>query len=292
LRWTDHRPIGALFLATSQKHPEKNPRGWFLNAADVDLTTAEGLAKWRTRLMKYADDSIRILKEIDAQGMITWDPEGQEFPGATFYGDPRLAPRLAPETDFVDGGSLRALDEYFRKFREAGLRTGVTLRPQSIEFKDGVPLQRFVENPTEQLLDRIEYARKRWGCTLFYVDSTYGPVGALNAEVFETIARRHPDILLMPENESFRYFAYSAPLNSFHHHGVTSTPSSLREVYGQAFSALLATTTGDKMRTGRAALVEAVRRGDILIVNAWYEGRHIEFVKDVYRDAAQRGSAP
>jgi hypothetical protein len=38
LEWNDRRPIGALFLATSQAHPEKNPRGWFINAKDVDLT--------------------------------------------------------------------------------------------------------------------------------------------------------------------------------------------------------------------------------------------------------------
>ena len=51
--------------------------------------------------------------------------------------------------------------------------------------------------------------------------------------------------------KNFRYFAYSAPLNSFHHHGVTSTPPSIREVYDQAFSTILATTTEDEMDEGR-----------------------------------------
>ena len=88
LDWRDRRPIRALFLATSQAHPERNPRGWFINAKDVDLTTPEGLAKWRTRLMKYADESIAVLRDMGAQGMITWDPEGEEFANAAYYGDP------------------------------------------------------------------------------------------------------------------------------------------------------------------------------------------------------------
>ncbi len=285
VQWEDRRPIGALFLATSQKHPQNNPRGWFLNASDVDVMTPEGLVKWRARLMKYADDSIKILRDINAQGMITWDAEGEEFPSATYYGDPRLASRLAPETDFAGDGTLGALDEYFRKFRNAGLRTGITLRPQSIEFRDGLPFQNIVGDPARELLDKIEYARKRWGCTIFYVDSTYDKVGSLTADVFETIAERYPDVLLLPENENLRDFAYSAPFNSYTHHGVTSTPDSVREVYGEAFSALLVTTTEDKMRAGYAPLVEAVRRGDVLIVNAWYAGKHTEFVKSIYRDA-------
>src|SRR5260221_637977 len=287
VNWPDRRPIGALFLATSQRHPDKNPRGWFSNAGDVDVTTPGGLAKWRARLMKYADDSIKILKDVDAQGMITWDPEGEEFPSATYYGDPRLMPRLAPETDFTGGRALGALDEYFQKFQDAGLRTGLTLRPQTIEFRGGLPFQKFVENPTQELLDKIEYARARWGCTIFYIESSYDVVGSLNADVFRTIAERYPDILVMPENENFRDFVYSAPLNSFHHHNVTSTPASVREVYGEAFSTLLVTTTEEKMRAGYAALVDAVRRGDVLIVNAWYAGKHTEFVKSIYRDAGQ-----
>jgi hypothetical protein len=283
--WEDRRPIGALFLATSQKHPQNNPRGWFQNAKDVDLTTPEGLAKWRARLMKYADDSIKVLKDLDAQGMITWDPEGEEFANATYYGDPRLASRLAPETDLVHNGTLGALDEYFRKFRDAGLRVGLTLRPQTIAFKDGVPSQQLVDDPAQELLDKIDYARKRWGCTLFYLDSTYGKRDALDADVMETIARRHPDVLLMPENEDFRYFAYTAPLNSFQHQGVTGTPSSVREVYSQAFSVLLASATEEQLRAGHDALVESVRRGDILIVYAGSAGKTIEAIKGIYRDA-------
>ena len=239
--------------------------------------------------MKYADDSIKILKDIDAQGMITWDPEGEQYPGATYYGDPRLVSRLAPETDFMGNDTLGALDAYFAKFRAAGLRTGVTLRPQLIAFdKTGVPIQHLVNDPLEQLIERVAYARKRWGCTLFYIDSTYDQSGnSIPASVFETLHRLYPDVLLIPENENFRYFAYSAPLNSYLHHDVASTPKSVREAYPNAFSVIMATIGKKKMEQGHDALLAAVQRGDILLVNAWYAGPHTEFIKDIYREAAQ-----
>jgi hypothetical protein len=286
VKWADRRPIGALFLATSQPHPERNPRGWFTNSKDVDTTSVEGLQRWRARLMKYADASIKVLKEIGAQGMITWDPEGEEFPSAAYYGDPRLAPKMAPETDFTDGGSVGALDEYFAKFREAGLRTGITIRPQTIEFKYGRHLQVFVADPAEELSSKIEYAKKRWGCTLFYIDSSYDEVGALNGNVLREVLRRHPDVLLMPENENVRHFAYGAPYNALRFHNTTTTPESVREVYPRAFSAIMAVDTEERLKGARDAMVAAVRRGDILITNGWYTGPHTEFVKGVYRDAA------
>jgi hypothetical protein len=287
LRWPSRAPIGALFLATSQQHPPKNPRGWFLNAADVDLTTPEGLMRWRQRLMDYAESSIKILKEIGAQGMITWDPEGQEYPRATFYGAPHLAARLAPETDFKGDGQLGALDEYFARFRAAGLRTGLTLRPQRVIFHSDGPLQVEAHDPTTELLAKIDYARHRWGCTIFYIDSTTDKQGALPADVMKSLAQKNPDVLLLPENENLRYFAYSAPLNSFAHHDVAQTPPSVREVYPDAFSAIMITAPAEQMAAGYERLAAAVAAGDIMIVNAWYGGEHIAFVK---RLATRAGS--
>ena len=48
--------------------------------------------------------------------MITWDPEGEEFPCACYYGDPRLVPILAPEMEFKNGGAKTLIDEYFENF--------------------------------------------------------------------------------------------------------------------------------------------------------------------------------
>jgi len=280
--WKDRRPIGEINLAGPQINVPTNPRRWIMNFGQIDITNGKGKAAFRDALLKFADNSIQVLKDTGAQGMITWDVEGEEHPKATYYGDPRLASRLAPET-----GADGALDEYFAMFRNAGFRTGLTIRPQHIVFEGGEPTQKEIADPARELAEKIEYAKRRWGCTLFYVDSTYDSAGSLNADVFRALAQRFPDILLFPENENLRDFAYSAPLNSYHHHNVTGTPASVLDVYPGAFSMLMATTTDEKMKAGRSALLESVRRGDILLVNAWTRGNHIEFVKSIYRDAGR-----
>src|SRR6185312_7017342 len=94
--------------------------------------------------------------------------------------------------------------------------------------------------------------------------------GAINPEVFKVLADAYPDVLLIPENESMRYFAYSAPLNSYQHHKITSTPVGARMVYPKAFSVLMAAGGDDP--EDHDAMVAAVRQGDILLFNGWYAG--------------------
>ena len=218
--------------------------------------------------------------------MITWDPEGQEFLGYVYYGDPRLVPTLAPEMEFKNNGAKSAIDEYFEKFRAAGLKVGVCIRPQQIAMVDGKPVHQAAEDEhaVQILRERIAYAKQRWGCTLFYVDSTATVSGALNPDVFKAVADAYPDVLLIPENESMRYFAYSAPLNSYVHHKITSTPVGARLVYPKAFSVLMA-PEGDRPED-HDALVTAVRGGDILLFNGWYGGNEAGKIKKLYEEAA------
>ena len=80
LNWTDKRPIGQLVLATSAAGYPTNPRGWLLDP-NLDTTTTAGIAAFKDRIFAWADQSIAILKQLNAQGMITWDIEGeQEYP--------------------------------------------------------------------------------------------------------------------------------------------------------------------------------------------------------------------
>ena len=283
VRWEDRRPIGTLFLSSVGPHPATNPRGWFNNDKEVDVTTTGGLARFREKLLKYADDSVKILKGMNAQGMIAWDPEGQEFGQVTYYGDPRLASRLAPETDYKSAGVANCMDEFFQKFRAAGLRVGVCVRPQEIVFDGNMPRQTDSADPAVTLKRKIEYARKRWGCSLFYIDSTVKNEAPLDADVFQKVGSSFPDALLMPENETLRYYAYSAPLNSFQHHKVTSTPPGARTVYPKAFSVLLA-GEGD-LNAHRAELVAAVRRGDILLFHGWWPNPNNALIKSIYEEA-------
>ena len=287
VNWNDHRPIGAMFLAGPQINVASNPRRWIVNFGDIDITNDKGKAAFRAALLKLADNSVQVLKDIGAQGMITWDPEGEEFLGACYYGDPRLVPSLAPEMEFKNDGAKSVIDEYFEKFRSAGLKVGVCIRPQAIAMVDGKPVHQAAddEHAAQILRERIAYAKQRWGCTLFYVDSTATVSGSLNPDVFKAVADAHPDVLLIPENESMRYFAYSAPLNSYVHHRVTSTPAGARMVYPKAFSVLMA-PDGDRPEDHQA-LVSAVRRGDILLFNGWYHSDGAKKIKRLYEEAGR-----
>jgi hypothetical protein len=293
INWNDHRPIGAIFLASSGINTATNPRRWILDIGKVDISTDQGKNAFRTALLKLADNSIKVLKDTNAQGMITWDPEGQEFLGSCYYGDPRLTPVLAPETEFNGNSGMNAIDEYFEKFRWAGLRVGVCLRPQQITMVDGKPVQGAASNKqaAQVLKDKLAYAKKRWGCTLFYIDSTVVATGeSLDPDVFKAVADEYPDVLLIPENESMRYFAYSAPLNSYMHHKVTSTPVGARMVYRKAFSVLLTSDQGDRPEDHNA-LVTAIQNGDILLFNGWYYNDGVTKIKKLYEEATTKGSA-
>jgi hypothetical protein len=286
--WKDRRPIGAIYLASSGINAASNPRRWVMNEGKIDITTGQGKAAFREELLKLADNSIKVLKDANAQGMITWDPEGQEFLGSCYYGDPRLTPVLAPETESRDDQGTSAIDEYFEKFREAGLKVGVCLRPQQITIVNGKPVQGAAtsQQAAQVLKDKLAYAKKRWGCTLFYIDSTVVLTGeSLHPDVFKAVADAYPDVLLIPENESMRYFAYSAPLNSYVHHKITSTPAGARMVYPKAFSVLMA-ADGDRTQD-HDALVNAVRSGDILLFNGWYNNDGVTKIKKIYEEASQ-----
>ena len=293
INWNNRRPIGAIFLASSGINVATNPRRWILNEGKIDITTDQGKDAFRTALLKLADNSINVLKDTNAQGMITWDPEGQQFLESCYYEDPRLTPVLAPETEFKGDRGMNAIDEYFEKFRQAGLRVGVCLRPQQITMVNGKPVQGAADNQhaAEVLKQKLAYAKKRWGCTLFYIDSTVVVTGeSLDPDVFKTVADAYPDVLLIPENESMRYFAYSAPLNSYMHHKVTSTPVGARMVYPKAFSVLLTSDQGDRPED-HDALITAVRNGDILLFNGWYNNDGVTNIKKLHEEATTKGSA-
>jgi hypothetical protein len=285
LQWRDRRPIAALFLSTAAAGWPKNPRGW-LQDKTLDVNTPAGIDRLKTRVLAYADASIAIMKKMDAQGMVTWDIEGQQFPHATSYiGDPRVFDILAPEMSGI-------ADEYFQRFRAAGLRVGVCIRPQKIVIgpKNASAHQTFVEDPTQLLIDKATYANKRWGATLFYVDSNVNgdDLNPLDVQVFKKLSAAIPDSLFVPEHATVAYYAYTAPYRELRQ-GHASTDPDARSVYPQAFSVIY-TADGpiDKMRS---RLIEAVKRGDLLLFRGWFEDPQNSKDSDIYRRATASAGA-
>lgn len=261
LNWPDRRPIASLILGTTAANWRTNPRGWLLDPT-IDVTNGTGVKMLHDRVMNWAEKSIGIMRHMNAQGMITWDIEGEQYPQPTTYiGDPRVFAKLAPEMNGI-------ADEYFWKFREAGFRIGICIRPQQLDFHGSDATQNSVADPTEVLLAKIAYAKQRWGATLFYVDSNGDANNPVSATVFAKVAAAHPDVLLIPEHQTLGYYGSTAPYRELRG-GWACSPTTVRKIYPRAFS-VINTADGD-IDGNRDQLKQAIAQGDILLFRGWFD---------------------
>jgi len=274
LHWKDRRPIGQLILGRSGTGWKTNPRGWFLDP-NLDVTTPAGHAAFRTRLLEFADHSISYLQNLSAQGMVTWDIEGEQYAQPVSYvGDPRLLAYLAPEM-------VGVADEYFAKFRKAGFRVGVCLRPQTFVAATAGNNARQDPSldPAQTLVNKIRFARDRWGATLFYVDSNGNPSYPLDVRVFQEVAKAFPEVLLIPEHSNTAYFSVTAPYAELRG-GFNATPAPVLTLYHDAFSVI--NVTDGPLDEAYPKLEAAVRRGDTLLTRAWFADPAIDKVRTIY----------
>ena len=127
LNWPDRRPIYAWFMSDYSHQSATNPRGYLndpsINISDIPAFTSNVLAAAQGII-----SSIQA-RPVAPQGIIVWDLEGQEFVQPTSYiGDPRvLSQGYSPEMNAT-------ADQMFALFRNAGLKVGVTLRPNYMQW--------------------------------------------------------------------------------------------------------------------------------------------------------------
>ncbi len=300
LDWPDRRPIGVIFLANSGQNWPTNPRGWF-NDPKVDVTTEAGRADFRRRMLDLADRSIAIMRDVGAQGMLFWDVEGGEMPHAiTYLGDPRALPDHAPEMDEV-------ADEFFRKFIDAGFKTGVTIRPSKIITRPatGKPAHQQVDDPIADMSDKIAYAKKRWGATIFYMDTNVtwpidtrpleedltrgmwqGNASLISSADMVDLARRHPDTLIFPEFPRFGYYSAVGIYGETKTGGRLHTPEDVRAVYPEAMTVW---KLGDvDFQVEWEGLLRASLDGDVQVFRAWFGDWANAFVKRLQEEKAYR----
>src|SRR6266403_491478 len=72
IKWTDRRPIGTILHPRSAIKDTIQPGSRRLHARKIPIHTAEGRVGFRAALLTMADNSIKVLKDANAQGMITW----------------------------------------------------------------------------------------------------------------------------------------------------------------------------------------------------------------------------
>ena len=292
MQWDDRRPIARVFLSSSadEARTASNPRGW-LNDGSIDVFTEEGQQEFRRRMHAYIDQVVENCKKNDAQGVLIWDFEGFEFLPATFVGDPRELKQLAPEME-------RFADEFLKKFSDAGIRIGMTIRPSIIRYRtddDGVvtPIHGNMGfDIIQNMADKIKYAKDRWGAEIFYVDTNiqwyFSAVNGkptsrvIPAKDMIRLAQMHPDVLIFPEFGSAAYYSALAVYGELRG-GRASTSSEVRTLYPDAASVIVP-SEGDV--TGRwNQMVQGVKAGDILTIDGWWEPTHNKQVREIYADS-------
>lgn len=119
--WPDRRAIAALHpssshLGSGTAGRTTNPRGWIFGGGKIDVTTEEGKAHFAEAAMDFARRSVEICQGMNAQGMVCWSVEGQEWPHAISYlGSPDRIAEAAPEMDAI-------ADQWFKIFVELAKR--------------------------------------------------------------------------------------------------------------------------------------------------------------------------
>jgi hypothetical protein len=202
---------------------------------------------------------------MNAQGAITWDIEGQRYGHAVSYiCDPRIVNDLAPEMN-------EFADEYFARIRDAGFRVGVCIRPQQVIVSPDrkTVTQTAVTDPAQLLIDKIAYAKKRWNATLIYIDSNADPrtSNPMDAGVIEKVSAAFPDVLLIPEHRTLRYYAYSAPYAELRN-GDIGISDDVRTVYPDAFP-LIYTADGN-LDLFKTKLTREAKLGSAFMYRTWY----------------------
>lgn len=259
VNWPDRRPISAWFSADHSHQSALNPRG-YLNDPTLDVSN---ISAFVTKMVAAANTIVNTIqaRPVQPQGIVWWDLEGQEFVQSTTYiGDPRiLSQGYSPEMD-------AAADQVFTIFKNAGLKVGLTLRPNYMMWGldanlpatcttnvdpayrdyyisvDG-PYQAnfhncfmtntwginpsgngsqtvYLNTQAQQVIDllksKIDYARARWGTTIYYVDSTVWVGGApIQAAIFRALQTAYPDTLFIPEESYLGYAGVTTPYATF-----------------------------------------------------------------------------
>ena len=285
--WTDRRPIGTWFGCRGNSMGGTNPNGWFNDKA-VNTLTAEGRAAFAKRLLAEVDTIIATLTETEAQGVLWWDVEGARWPQPiTYIGDPRVLDpahpqhdQFAPELDTpvtYNGKEQPLIDACFAKLRDAGFKTGVTIRPQLLAFGGGSPKQNYPPDAGQVLLDKVAYARQRWRCTLFYVDSISEWFGNWD---LEKVVAKYPDVLLMPEWGRTRSYRHSSPFSYTRFTGFyRGVPAEMQACWPDAFCCM---GNVDYNKNYDDALA-AVKAGNLQMFNCWYLSDEAKKIKQIYR---------
>ncbi len=295
LNWPDRRPINRVFFRGGW--PKKKIIQWFKDSESVDLPE-KAPEKFRKKIMRSTEHTIARAKKANAQGVIVWNMEGSSFPHPTTYiGDPRMTRVFNPYMDAV-------ADEMFQRIHDAGLLSGVCIRPSQVVYEEknktvnqryGPVLEKYPDDPAfNQLNDKITYCRERWGTRIFYIDTAVfwqprGPknqwkAGWVTADVWRRLLQKHPNILLIPEFGYTQDMAYTSLYWEFDC-GFRGVPERMKRVYPDCW----ATAVIEDMRwfvpKWYDMMVRNVRNDNALMTFGWIAPQRRIYDEAAFLDA-------
>jgi hypothetical protein len=329
LKWPDRGPIGGLFPSnypgckSSSPASCPNPRGWtWMGGKDApSISTPAGIAAFQAGALKWMNKSVNYCLEYMGggnngpalcQGLTVWSLEGQQYPqDISYIGAPDMLAALAPEMDAI-------ADKMFKLITDVGLKCGVTLRPQQLtqnpawkpdQIHPFKYYQKDLLNPDNTsdtdavaalLVRKAGYAYRRWGCTMFYTDTTVTQGGhVIPPDAFIKAAAALPQVVFFPEESTFAYRSAVAPLQDNWGGAALGSPVAADVLYGRAAFGfeLMQFRPGGTPAPGAIPIwdneslvldyARIVKRGDVLRYQGWYNASVNVFIKKVYEVAAQ-----
>jgi hypothetical protein len=188
------------------------------------------------------------------------------------------------------------IDEAMKLLTDAGINVGVTLRPSHVVYdaeKNSAKHKHEGYDPFEELDAKGAYAKKRWGCRIFYVDTNffwrpYGrekkwQAGQLTADLWKRLLTKYPDTLFVPEFGSYADFAYVAGYGEADM-GDYATPELVRAIWPDAFRVLVIEDADAYVNYDR--FVGAVRGGNALMTYSFDpKGKNTVAMSRIYQEA-------
>jgi len=160
------------------------------------------------------------------------------------------------------------------------------IRPRGLADRRFFPI-------VERMSRKIEFAKKNWGCTLFYIDTNgvQRPVGQdqrikwtlLDNHIWRDLQKRHPDVLLIPEfapnpgqlayTTTYLQPPYSPPV----------LRDRWRDLLPGAFGVSYTVNLGfEDWKKLRPRLIHGIKAGDSMFFRGWFGDRYNKEIKALY----------
>jgi len=137
----------------------------------------------------------------------------------------------------------------------------------------------------EEMRAKIQYAYRRWGATLYYVDSTLRYNGDLTPGAdFEWLREEYPDVMVFPEWKGVRHYSSTWPWTDTNL-GAMFPGRQTMLTYPHA-AGLIRVPNDEQIDAKEEQLTEAVRTGNILLFDGWYPHHANDVVIRCYQNAA------